>query len=758
MKNSTIITILLLLPCFIILNLVTAQDSYAQNKGNAKIDSLLTELKNAKEATGKVNILNTLSYEKRRKDPEQAKKYANQALELAEILDFKKGIAEANTNIGNAYRFMGNYDKTLSYSQQSLELYQSLAESSDTKLARSGEKGMATVYNIIGLVYYQKTSYDKALEYFQRSLKIQEKIDDKNGIANSYTNIGNVHWHQNDYSLAIEYHKKALMIREDIGDNNGIADCYNNIGNISFEQGKYDKSIKYFIKSSKIYDELGDNYGLAISYNNIGYVYYNQGKYKKAIEYYQKSLKIKEKIDEKEGIAMTLGNIAELNNKLGNYNKAITYAQEALKIAKDIGVLNIEGKAYKQLSESYKGLNNLNKALEYKDYFIVITDRIFSDEKTKAIAEMQTRYETEKKEKEIQFLNKENQLQEETVKRQRILIYSLVLIFAIIIVFTVIVLKQSRKIKKANIQLAEQNNEILQQKEEIEAQRDEIETQRDTVLEQKNHIEKINKEVIDSIHYAQYIQSAILPQPELRDQLFGEHFIFFKPRNIVSGDFYWVTKVEGRTIIAVADCTGHGVPGAFMSMLGLSYLNEVINNEYITHPGVILRRLRKKVISTLKQKGESGEQRDGMDISLCSIDYDTLKLEFSGANNPVYILRNRNYEPISNTRILESDEYILYEIKGDKMPIAMYDKMDKFQTHEIQLQKGDCIYLFSDGYADQFGGPEGKKFKYKPFKKLLLTNCQKTMGEQQLILDQALSTWQQECEQVDDILVVGIKI
>ncbi|PLX23986.1 MAG: hypothetical protein C0597_00425, partial [Marinilabiliales bacterium] len=318
--------------------------------------------------------------------------------------------------------------------------------------------------------------------------------------------------------------------------------------------------------------------------------------------------------------------------------------------------------------------------------------------------------------------------------------------------------KLEQKVKERTADLRQANEEIKTQFEEIEAQRDEIEAQRDMVVEQKDKIEKINEEITDSIEYAQYIQNAILPQEDFREKLLPDHFIFYKHKNIVSGDFYWVTEIEERVIVAAADCTGHGVPGAFMSMLGVSFLNDIVNKEYITHPGVILRRLRKEVIQALQQKGKSGEQRDGMDIALCSIDFNNMEMQFSGANNPLYIIRDKKEQPIEEARLLEDIEFNLYEIKGDKMPIAIYERMDKFSLHEIKLKKGDCLYLFSDGYADQFGGEHGKKYKYKPFKKLLLANADKSMKEQFNILNLTLNTWQRGYEQVDDILVIGIRI
>ncbi len=312
-------------------------------------------------------------------------------------------------------------------------------------------------------------------------------------------------------------------------------------------------------------------------------------------------------------------------------------------------------------------------------------------------------------------------------------------------------------IEDKNKILEDQNEEITAQRDEIEAQRDEIEAQRNYALEQKELLAKQKEAIMDSINYAQRIQQAILPQESEVNEILPENFIVFKPRDIVSGDFYWMTQVEKQTIIAAVDCTGHGVPGAFMSMLGAAFLNEIVNKEYITHPGVILRRMRKEVIRALQQKGVSGEQKDGMDIALCSIDFETMHLQFAGANNPLYVIRKKELDAIAGAKSMENSHYILYEVRGDRMPIAIHERMDKFTTHEINLKKGDILYVFSDGYADQFGGNEGKKFKYKTFKELILENCEKTMQEQKTIMEKTLEEWQGTYEQLDDILVLGFK-
>jgi serine phosphatase RsbU (regulator of sigma subunit) len=263
----------------------------------------------------------------------------------------------------------------------------------------------------------------------------------------------------------------------------------------------------------------------------------------------------------------------------------------------------------------------------------------------------------------------------------------------------------------------------------------EVVRQRDVLEYQKNEIE-------DSIRYAGRIQNAVLPASQDFTDLVPESFVFFRPRDIVSGDFYWVSKVENKLIISAADCTGHGVPGAFMSMLGVAFLNEIVNKDHIVKPDIILGKLREKVIEALQQQGISGEAKDGMDIVVVCIDDQEMKLQYAGAYNPLLMVRNKQ----------------LTEITADKMPIAIYERMREFTNHEITIEKKDLFYFFSDGYEDQFGGPDGKKFKTRRFRELLVEISSEPMQEQKDILEKRFEEWKGDQDQVDDIVVVGVRI
>ncbi len=294
------------------------------------------------------------------------------------------------------------------------------------------------------------------------------------------------------------------------------------------------------------------------------------------------------------------------------------------------------------------------------------------------------------------------------------------------------------------------NVELEQQKEEIMAQRDEIEEQRDRVTLQKEQIEEQKKSITDSIHYASRIQAALLPPEHVLDELLPEYFIIFRPRDIVSGDFYWTTKKSNKTILVAADCTGHGVPGAFMSMLGISYLNEIMNKYHHLSANQILDELRESVKKSLRQTGKDDEAKDGMDMALCILDYENMNMEYAGAYNSLLLIRD--------------DQIIKYE--ADRMPIGIYHKeKGGFTNHIIEIRKGDNFYIFSDGYVDQFGGEQGTKLMSKRFKDLLLQHHQKPVAEQKKALEDFLERWQsfenasgETYKQLDDILVIGLKI
>ncbi|MFP4620656.1 MAG: SpoIIE family protein phosphatase [Bacteroidales bacterium] len=296
---------------------------------------------------------------------------------------------------------------------------------------------------------------------------------------------------------------------------------------------------------------------------------------------------------------------------------------------------------------------------------------------------------------------------------------------------------------KSALNLVDYYRAIEKQKLEIEKRNHKIIKQHEAVLRQKEIINRKDKEITADLKYAKRIQDAILPKQSLFSEIFPRHFILSIPKHIVSGDFYWIDKKDDKAVIAVGDCTGHGVSGALMHMMALVFLNQTLKHKSLENPSDILEELRDYVIRSLQQTGNCGETHDGIDMALCTIDYKNHIVKFSGANNPLYIINNQEFR----------------EIRGDRMPVGINFNYNKpFTTHEIQLKKGDTLYLFTDGFPDQFGGPKGKKFRYKYFKELFISSNGSSVKKQKEILEQTFYKWKEGYEQLDDVLVVGIKI
>lgn len=393
-----------------------------------KIDSLETKL-NTVTGKEKVDVLNELSKAYFGTSPEKILEFANQALELSEELDYNKGIAKALNIIGSGYYYLSNHEKTLEYYLKSLEIYKDIGDKFE----------IAASINNIGNVYYNLSNYNRALEYYLRSLKIFEDINDKKNIGRSSNNIGNIYSEINNYDKAIEYYLKSLKITEEIKDKKRIANVSNNIGNFYSEINNYDKAFKYLLKSLEIYEDIGDKYGIASSLINIGNTYWGYTNYEKSLEYYLKSLEIYREIGNKIGIISSLINIGDVYIKLQNYDKASIYIEQSLKLAEDIEAKELITHSYIAFSDLYSAKNNYKKSLKYYKLYSELKDSIFTEDMSKKIAEMQTKYETEKKEKEIELLQKNNliyKLEIEKHKLERWLLY-LVLIIILVLLFII---------------------------------------------------------------------------------------------------------------------------------------------------------------------------------------------------------------------------------------------------------------------------------------------------------------------------------
>jgi len=616
-------------------------------------------------------------------------------------------------------------DTILKYSEQAITLAEKLNINSVQAIVFKGSG------------YLNSGKLASALECFMKAANYY-KVDHNNvGIAATYIYISEAYNQQENYDNAKYYLKNAVQILRKEEDTIRLASALHNLGYTNYCMGQYDTALILFSETREIYQKLGYLTEYAFCLGNSGLVYSRQSEFQKAEEYLLRAIEILTKQGDERAVTQYMIEYAGILQHKGEIKKGITSAKVSFGNATKNNFLEFERDAAYRLAKLYQISGKYDSAYYYQSRYINANDSIKNFKNIQKMADLRTEFEVAKKQAEVEVLRKNKII-------QLIVIVGLVLILFLamgLILLYYYSLKRSKRLSAAlderRILLEKQSQELKKQQEELRHQKEEI---------------------ISSINYAKYIQSSILPKEEQLESLLGEHLVLYKPKDIVSGDFYWISNIENKTVIAAVDCTGHGVPGAFMSMLGTALLNEIINKEYITHPGVILRRLRKEVINSLKQKGESGEQKDGMDIALCTLDLENMKLQFSGANNPLYLIRKSNLEKAGILRCDLGGDDQLYEIKGDLMPIGINDRMDNFTFHEIKIFKGDTFYLFTDGFPDQFGGRDSKKYGYRKFREQLLRNNSLTMADNKIILEKVLYEWMGDNSQVDDILVIGFRI
>ncbi len=578
-------------------------------------------------------------------------------------------------------------------------------------------------YNNLGNSYLDKGDFANALKLNLKCLKLAEQQNSEKDIINSWMNLGNTYADKGEDNLGRDCYKRAIELIKLNNEKGLLADAYANIA-LLFDYTSEKDSALFYMKSAKlIYEMLKDSNGIALCSNNIGLVYMDHKDYKKAAEYLYKSKAIDLATENHYSLFLTMNNIGDLYAKMGNYKKSFAEYDSALTSFKDMGGQSLLIDAYRGLADASAKMGNYEQAHEYRTKYADLKDTVFSAENLSSFSEIKVGYEKEMNEKEISLLKAENVLKETRKKTYQILaIIALVLIIAVFWLFY-----YRFKIKKrSEAALKNKNKEIEEKNEEMEV---------------------LYTQVTDSIRYAKRIQEAILPSEKDFNDCFKDHFIYFKPKDIVSGDFYWLLSINEndrkKVVLATSDCTGHGVPGGFMSMLGSSLLTEIVNEKKVTEPADILDLLRIKIISALKQKGNAGENQDGMDISICKFDLQQKKLVFGSANNAVYLVRENK----------------LTELKPDKQPIGISHGInDQFNQREVSLMEGDCIYTFTDGFADQFGGPKGKKFKYKQFEQMLLNNVHLSMEDQKIRIDECFENWKGDLEQIDDILIIGVRV
>lgn len=653
---------------------------------------------------------------------EQLKKY-NKNIELAQCYSFIAGI-----NMDK-----GNYQQSIYWYQKSNEVAEVLKD----------ENLISKNLMYIGSAYNQMGDHPKGLVFFQKALTLAEKLKNNIIIAQLLLYIGSAYSETPSQEYAMNYFKRCQELAFKLKDTTLLLEADIYIANNHYYNKKYDKAIEIYSQVSQVALLKKDIRTYAGALGNLGNVYADMGDYKIAQEYQFEAVEIFKKEGDNQGLTICYSSIGSNYYSLKQYAKSVEYYQKALVIAKEMNSMEDLIEIHLGLSKTYEALNDYKNA--YKNFMLYkqYNDSVYNDGNTKKLTELEMnyRFEAQQKEQELVQKNKET-LADEKLKRQKIVSYTSIFGILLLLLLVGVVYRNSIHRKKANIQLQEFNDEVTEQKEIIEYK---------------------NKEITDSINYAKRIQESILPLKQEIKESFSESFVLFKPRNVVSGDFYWFAEQSDKKIIACVDCTGHGVPGAFMSMIGNTLLNEIVNEKNIYKPSDILNLLHDRVRQSLKQDIENNETRDGMDIALCVIDNEKGFLEFAGANRSLYLIRKNEKEEVRiNTDILHQliTDNQLIEIKPDKMPIGgtQIKETRTFTNNELKIKKGDAIYMSTDGYADQFGGDKGKKFMVRRFHQTLLGIQEQSMEQQAELLKTTIEKWQGDLEQVDDILVIGIRI
>ena len=637
---------------------------------------------------------------------------------------------------------IGLFDSTIFYSNKALEFCESNIPSSKGEILKRLKKSKADAFNNIGIVYAQQANFTEALDMWQKALKIDEEIGNKYGIAARNGNIGNIYWNLKDFKKALNYFSTALKLSQDINDNSLIAKWLGNIGNVYRDQTNdmtqdskirdslLVKSLEYYQSALKLYQVLNDKTGIARMQGNIGNVYIDLANklsnsasktdslFKMAEENITSSLKINREIGNGYDEAIQIGNLGQLYWYLKKYDLAEKNLIEALKMFKEFKAIEYSRNFEKKLSYLYYATKNYKSAYDHYVIFKDLNDSIYNSEKGKELVQKEMNFEFEKKESLLKAeQEKKDALSTAEKRKQQIVIWAVAFGLLFVLIFAAYIFRSLKLTRKQN-----------------------------TIIEhQKQIVEEKQKEIIDSINYAKRLQSAILPSSVMVNKILPDSFILYKPKDIVSGDFFWLEQKEGVVLFAAADCTGHGVPGAIVSVVCSNALNRTVKEFGITEPGKILDKVRELVIETF-EKSES-EVKDGMDISLCSINSTTREVKWAGANNPLWYIVKQ-----------DDGRSELFEIKGNKQAIGRTDTVQPFTNHTLQIPSGSTLYLFSDGFADQFGGEKGKKFMYKPMKELLLSLSSKSLAEQSNILESTMDKWKGANEQVDDILIMSVRI
>ncbi len=587
----------------------------------------------------------------------------------------------------------------------------------------------------LAIPYAFEGSYQTSLKYMIESSKIYEELDNENGLAKCLGGQGNIYYFMNDTSKAQEYYEKALTIYKKTNNYNGMASCISNLGLISQESKEYKKALQYQLEGLKLEERSGNKRGVAISHISISSVLNRLKRFEDAKKHALLSIKISKSIADTIATSEGLQRLADCYGYTKQYDSALFYINEDIRICEKVKDFHQLLAALEIQTNLFDSVNYFQNAYLSQKKLMAVKDSLLNKEKTAQLIEMQTKFDTEQKQKENEILTAKN-------FNQKLILWGLVLIIALALLLILQIVKSKRKLRISHENLLVLHQEVQQHKEEIETQAESLIKANEAIIRQKDQLEHTHQKIADSIVYASFIQSALLPSDDEINKFAKDSFIIYEPRDVVSGDFYWVKERDEKFVVAVADCTGHGVPGALLSMMGISFLNDIVVNVSNLNPSNILENLRENVKQALGQYSSKSLRKEGIEIGLFVYDSTAKKISFSGGYISLWLLRKG----------------IIKEYKADRMSIGISLKESPFSQTEIDIMEGDTIYLFTDGFADQLGGKTRKKFLRKNLVQEFVATTNLSLKEQKEHLSMIHKNWRgDKYEQIDDILVMAIR-
>ncbi len=758
--------------CYTIILLTTwfqaIDPPYPSPSGEA--DSLLRGLQGAASPEERANYLNGLSYFYERKHPDTAFYYAEQALQAARKASSKTGIAKAYVNLAAYYsqNTRYNYDSLSFYLNQGLAIYQAAQDSSQ----------VAQAYYRLSESCFHSSSYLLASQYGQNASDIFEQLNDQPLLAHTLTLLCEIHNYLGNNALAANRCVKALRLYDELNMEEDKATLYRVLGSVNLDMKIYDDAKQYLLLAIGFAQRHGLNRELSAAYIGMGEVLLQLQNFEGALDYFKKSIALErtQNGDPTLGTSYAYYSIGRTFIMQGENEQAIKLLEDALRISEQYGNLPLQAKASLELGKAYYNLNDLDQAftflnrslgyakklgtstilkdcylnmanyyyrvgdlesaLVYFKFYDIEKERLYEKESAQKIAEVELLYEMGKKDKQIASLEQENQIQVLMASERKLVNYGLIVGMILLAGLGMLFFSKYRLKIHANKRLEKQKEAINEQKSKIEKQRDEIATK-------SKLLEENSRDIRDSIMYAKRIQLSLLPEKRQLKHIFPNSFVFYKPKDIVSGDFYWLHETDHKVVIAALDCTGHGVPGAFMTVLANAILNQLVLENKVNAPNVILSLMDNRIRQTLHQHHAESNSTDGLDMSVYIIDRQTLEVCYSGAQMNAYYTQNDQ----------------LKQFQADRYSIGGAQITEKYFTNKcIQLQPGSMLYLASDGFQDQFGGPQDKKFMRNCFRELLNCLQPEPTAEQLSKISTVFKEWKGTQVQTDDVMVLGIRL